>query len=95
MMPEFSIPGLLETVTKYRIPELLLVPPILIRLVRDPEVKKYDLSFIERFSSGAAPISEEVLKDLQTMFKGTGFKQGWGMTESCSCISGMFRSCLC
>lgn len=52
--------SMLSTVQKFGIKELLLVPPILIRLVRDPVVEEYDLSCVERFSSGAAPLSEEV-----------------------------------
>lgn len=78
---------MLDTVVKYRISELLLVPPIIIRLVRDPIVDNYDLSFITRFSSGAAPLSEEIIQLLKKKFPGTGFKQGYGMTESCSCIT--------
>jgi len=78
---------MLQTVVDYQLRELLLVPPILIRLVRDPIVDKYDLSHIRRFSSGAAPLSEEILHLLQKKFPNTGFKQGYGMTESCSCIT--------
>ena len=63
------------------------MPPILIRLVRDPIVDEYDLSFLRRFSSGAAPLSEEILHLLKARFPQTGFKQGYGMTESCSCIT--------
>lgn len=63
------------------------MPPIIIRLVRDEVVGKYDLSCVTRFSSGAAPLSEEILVLLQQKFPGTGFKQGYGMTESCSCIT--------
>ncbi|KAI5211356.1 acetyl-CoA synthetase-like protein [Aureobasidium subglaciale] len=88
MLPSFSMPTMLSTVIKYKIKELLLVPPLLIRLVRDPEVDRHDLSHIERFSSGAAPLSEEILQLLQKKFPNTGFKQGYGMTESCSCITG-------
>ena len=79
------------------------MPPILIRLVRDPLVDKYDLSFLRRFSTGAAPLSEEILHLLKKKFPQTGFKQGktfgfcvsrsaddaqaYGMTESCSCVT--------
>jgi acyl-CoA synthetase (AMP-forming)/AMP-acid ligase II len=79
--------AMLDTVTEYKIPELLLVPPILIRMVRDPIVDEYDLSFLRRFSSGAAPLSEEIIQLLKKKFPQTGFKQGYGMTESCSCIT--------
>ena len=67
---------LLDTVVKHQLRELLLVPPILIRLVRDPLVDKYDLSCLRRFSTGAAPLSEEILHLLKKKFPQTEFKQG-------------------
>ncbi|KAI1825853.1 acetyl-CoA synthetase-like protein [Xylaria intraflava] len=87
MLPTFSMETMLSTISEYQIAELLLVPPILIRLVRDPIVDRYDLRCVKRISSGAAPISEEILQLLKDKFPGSGFKQGYGMTESCSCIT--------
>lgn len=84
MLPSFSMDTMLSTIVEYHIAEILLVPPIIIRLVRDPIVSKYDLSCIKRFSSGAAPLSEEILVLLEQRFPNTGFKQGYGMSESCS-----------
>ena len=76
MLPNFTMKDLLETAVKHQLKELLLVPPILIRLVRDPLVNQYDLSFLRRFSTGAAPISEEILHLLKKKFPQTEFKQG-------------------
>ena len=76
MLPAFTMKDLLDTVVKYQLKELLIVPPILIRLVRDPLVDKYDLSCLRRFSTGAAPISEEILHLLEKKFPQTKFKQG-------------------
>lgn len=87
MLPAFTMESMLAAIVQHQIRELLLVPPLLIRLVRDPIVAKYDLSCVQRFSSGAAPVSDEILVLLRTRFPGTGFKQGYGMTESCSCIT--------
>lgn len=87
MLPVFTMDSMLSAIVEYQIKEVLLVPPLLIRLVRDPVVDNYDLSCIERFSSGAAPVSDEILGLLRRKFPGTGFKQGYGMTESCSCIT--------
>ncbi|KAH7119002.1 4-coumarate-CoA ligase 2 [Dendryphion nanum] len=87
MLPQFTMEKMLDIIVEYKLNELLMVPPILIRLVRDPIVDKYDLSHITRFSCGAAPLSEEIIQLLQKKFPGTGFKQGYGMTESCSCIT--------
>lgn len=87
MLPSFTMKSMLDTVVEYQLKDLLLVPPILIRMVRDPLVDNYDLSFLRRFSSGAAPLSEEIIQLLKREFPQTGFKQGYGMTESCSCIT--------
>jgi 4-coumarate--CoA ligase len=87
MLPQFTMEKMLDVICEYKLNELLLVPPILIRLVRDPLVDNYDLSHVTRFSSGAAPLSEEIIQQLQKKFPNTGFKQGYGMTESCSCIT--------
>ncbi|KAF9894780.1 hypothetical protein FE257_004401 [Aspergillus nanangensis] len=87
MLPAFTMESMLDTVVKYQIKELLLVPPIVIRLLSDPIVSKYDLSHVTKFSSGAAPIAEEVLQMLKARYPNTGFKQGYGMTESCSCLT--------
>lgn len=40
MLPAFGMGSMLSAVVEYQIPELLLVPPILIRLVRDPTVAR-------------------------------------------------------
>ena len=88
ILPTFTLERMLDTVAKHKIKELLLVPPILIRMVRDASIlRKYDLRHVKRFSSGAAPLSQEILTLLEKIFPGTGFKQGYGMTESCSCIT--------
>jgi 4-coumarate--CoA ligase len=88
MLPAFNMDSMLQTVQDYKLEEMLLVPPILIRMVRDEKtLSKYDLSSLKRFSSGAAPLSAEILQLLEKRFPGSGFKQGYGMTESCSCIT--------
>ena len=87
MLPQFTMKAMLDTVVNHQLKELLLVPPILIRLARDPIVDQYDLSCMQRFSTGAAPVSEEILHVLAKKFPQTVFKQAYGMTESCSCIT--------
>ena len=87
MLPSFTLPTMLQTIQSYQIPELILVPPILIRIVRDPLTASYDLTCVKRWSSGSAPISPEIIKALQSKFPDTGFRQGYGATESTACIS--------
>lgn len=71
-IPSFTMKSMLDAIVEYKLKELLLVPPILIRMVRDPIVDQYDLSSVTRFSTGAAPISEEILHLLQKKFPWTG-----------------------
>lgn len=75
MLPAFTMESMLQATQEYQLRELLLVPPILIRMVRDPIVDKYDLSALRRFSSGAAPLSEEIIQQLKKKFPQCGFKQ--------------------
>lgn len=102
MLSAFTMKDLLDTVVRHQLKELLLVPPILIRLVRDPLVDKYDLSCLRRFSTGAAPLSEEILHLLKKKFPLTEFKQG--MNAPCNLRTddidlaeayGMTESCSC
>lgn len=87
MLPSYTLESMCEAIVEFQIAELILVPPILIRLVRDPVAARYDLRCVQRWSSGSAPISPEIIKELQRKFPWTGFRQGYGATESTACIS--------
>jgi acyl-CoA synthetase (AMP-forming)/AMP-acid ligase II len=90
MMSAFDLEKMLRATISYQIPELILVPPIIIRVVRDPVVAKYKDGLrrtIKRWSSGSAPISAEILEQLRASFPDSGFRQGYGSTESTACIT--------
>ncbi|KAL1910197.1 hypothetical protein Sste5344_003811 [Sporothrix stenoceras] len=77
----------LEAIEKYKITDLTLVPSIVVRLIRDPVVNKYNLRSVQRVACGAAPLGLDVLALLQKKLPWTGFRQSYGMTESCCCLS--------
>ncbi|KAL6407400.1 4-coumarate--CoA ligase-like 5 [Ilyonectria robusta] len=87
MLPQFTIKTFLDAIVKYQITDLTLVPTIVIRLVRDPIVEKYDLSCVQLIACGAAPLASEVTKLLEKMLPKVGFRQSYGMTESCCCLT--------
>ncbi|EHY59571.1 hypothetical protein HRR83_001154 [Exophiala dermatitidis] len=87
MLPSFTMESMLQAICEFQIKELILVPPILIRLVRDKIVDNYDLRHVERWSSGSAPISPKIIALLRKKFPWTGFRQGYGATESTACIT--------
>jgi acyl-CoA synthetase (AMP-forming)/AMP-acid ligase II len=89
MMPRFDFLQMLEYVQKFRITNLILVPPVVVAMVKHPATRKYDLSSIEKVGSGAAPLGREVCVELEKLWQPgrVNVKQGWGMTEvTCSAM---------
>uniref|UniRef100_A0A8H7KDJ0 AMP-dependent synthetase/ligase domain-containing protein n=1 Tax=Bionectria ochroleuca TaxID=29856 RepID=A0A8H7KDJ0_BIOOC len=76
-----------EPIEQFKITDLALVPSIVNRLVNDPLVAKYDLTSVKLIACGAAPLGEEVIKLLEKKLPWTGFRQSYGMTESCCCLT--------
>ncbi|KAI1338176.1 4-coumarate-CoA ligase [Xylariaceae sp. FL0016] len=90
MMPRFEMEDMLIQIIRYRVEELILVPPLIVRMVRDPVVDRYLpqlRAVVKRWGSGSAPISHEIIALLKARFPDSGFRQGYGATESTACIS--------
>lgn len=91
MLPQFTMEAFLKAIVKYRITDLTLVPSIVIRLIKDPIVNDYDLSSVKTIACGAAPLGQEVIQQLEKKMPWTGFRQSYGMTESCCCLTSTLR----
>ncbi|GKZ26546.1 hypothetical protein AbraIFM66951_002603 [Aspergillus brasiliensis] len=87
MLPSFTMESMLDTIVQHQITEVPVVPPMIVRLLHDPKVAQYDLSHVETFSSGAAPIPTELLRQLEKAYPKAGFKQSYGMTETCGALT--------
>ncbi|KAH8662127.1 hypothetical protein BX600DRAFT_382106 [Xylariales sp. PMI_506] len=82
ILPKFDLKGLLETIQRFKISFLYLVPPIIIQLVKSPELcAKYDLSSMRFIYTGAAPLGAETHEAVLKAFPGCDVGQGYGMTE--------------
>lgn len=83
IMPKFDFIKMLEYTQKFRISDLILVPPVVVALAKHPAVKNYDLSSVEAVGSGAAPLGREVCEEVEKLWEPgkINVKQGWGMTE--------------
>lgn len=89
MMPKFDFVGMLENIQKFKITYLILVPPVIVAMAKSPLTRRYDLSTVERVSSGAAPLGREIAAELEKLWPPgkVNVKQGWGMTElTCSAM---------
>ncbi|KAI1864753.1 hypothetical protein JX265_008477 [Neoarthrinium moseri] len=83
VLPRFELQPLLETIQRFKINFLYLVPPIIIQLLRNPEIcSKYDLSSVRHIFTGAAPLGAETHEDVLKSFPGWNIAQGYGMTET-------------
>ncbi|KAF7597599.1 hypothetical protein BBP40_000077 [Aspergillus hancockii] len=92
IMPKFDFIKMLEYTEKFRISDLILVPPVVVALAKHPAVKsgKYDLSSVDTIGSGAAPLGREVCDEVEALWEPgrMNVKQGWGMTETTCSIMG-------
>lgn len=76
VIPAFNFPTFCSYIQKYRMSKLFLVPPVVIRLVKDPLTSEYDLSSLEQITCGAAPLGSDTMALMHSKFKDITFKQG-------------------
>ena len=83
VMPKFDFVKMLEYTQRFRITDLILVPPVVVALAKHPAVKDFDLNCVEAVMSGAAPLGREVCEEVEKLWPAgkINIKQGWGMTE--------------
>jgi acyl-CoA synthetase (AMP-forming)/AMP-acid ligase II len=80
-MPRFDMAEFLGLVQKHKATVLPLVPPIVLGLVKHPMVAQFDLSSVRLVFSGAAPLGEDMARELSAKL-GCPVVQGYGMTEA-------------
>jgi acyl-CoA synthetase (AMP-forming)/AMP-acid ligase II len=81
VMPRFELQEFLAAVQKHRATILPLVPPIVLGLVKHPAAAQADLSTVRLVFSGAAPLGEDIARELSRRL-GCPVTQGYGMTEA-------------
>lgn len=96
MLPRFDLPVFLNTIDKYRITKLHLVPPIIIALAKHPLVDNYSLATADDIISGAAPLGKEISEQLEERLiklrRKHGvpgkpvMRQGFGLTETATVV---------
>ncbi|KAK7464662.1 hypothetical protein VKT23_003907 [Stygiomarasmius scandens] len=85
VVPKFNFVQMLDSIQKYSIGHLMLVPPQIVLLCKHPAVKNYDLkSIVRSVMVGAAPLSNEVHQQLISLLPDAHVGQGYGMTETCT-----------
>ncbi|XP_050463423.1 uncharacterized protein LOC126857738 isoform X2 [Cataglyphis hispanica] len=72
----------LQSIEKYKIEYLAVVPSIMVFLAKHPLVDKYDLSSIKQIWCGAAPLSQQIQRAVAKRLNISQITQGYGLTET-------------
>jgi acyl-CoA synthetase (AMP-forming)/AMP-acid ligase II len=91
MMRRFDLEKYLNTVEKYNVTDLAMVPPIVIAILMSPLCQQRPfLKKVRLAACGAAPLDKGIQARFRSLMgDGSPFTQVWGMTET-SCVATMF-----
>jgi acyl-CoA synthetase (AMP-forming)/AMP-acid ligase II len=78
VMPRFDLQEFLGLIQTHRVTILPLVPQIVLGMVKHPAVAQVDLSSVRLVFSGAAPLGEDMARELSRN-PGCPVAQGYGM----------------
>lgn len=80
VLPDFNPEQFLSTLEKYKLETILVSPPLIMFLAKDPRVQQYDISSLKTIVCGGAPLRVETEKEMETRLNVT-ILQAYGMTE--------------
>src|SRR2546428_6424148 len=72
---------MLSLVEKHRVSHIKVVPALLIRLIDDPSIRKFDLSSLKVIQSGGQRMQPEVRMKAQQLIPGCFVQENFGMSE--------------
>lgn len=75
VMRRFDAQAAARTIARYRVTHFPVVPPIMTALIRAKDVHGYDLRSLKQASSGAAPLSKQLIQDFLWRFPHVDFIQ--------------------
>ncbi|KAH7131990.1 4-coumarate-CoA ligase-like protein [Dendryphion nanum] len=81
VMPKFDLVDFCSFIQEYKITYAYVVPPVVLLLGKHPVVSKYDLSSLRMMSSGAAPLTRELVEAVYKRLK-VPIKQAYGLSET-------------
>jgi 4-coumarate--CoA ligase len=81
VMPAFDMETFLKIIQEYRITFIYVAPPVIVRLARDRMVDKYDLSSVKMITSGAAPLTRELVDAVHKRLN-IKINQAYGLSET-------------
>jgi 4-coumarate--CoA ligase len=81
VMAKFDLEKFCSIISRLRVTYVPVVPPVVLALGKSEVVAKYDLSSIRRITTGAAPLTRDVI-NLVSKRLHTSILQGYGLSET-------------
>lgn len=80
VLPKFELTQYLQAIERFKINNLIVVPPIVVRMLScKEECKTYDLSSVRLLYTGAAPTGKETVNEILKWNPKWHVAQGYGM----------------
>jgi 4-coumarate--CoA ligase len=80
-MSSFDLKAFCSFIQKHKITYTYVAPPVVLHLAKSPVVSEYDLSSLKMITSGAAPLTKELIYAVHDRL-GTEVKQAYGLSET-------------
>lgn len=81
LMRRFNLETLLQSVGKYKVTHMCLVPPVLVQIAKHPQITNYNFDSVREVICGAAPLPKDIADDACRRIKCQSIRNGYGMTE--------------
>jgi 4-coumarate--CoA ligase len=81
VMAAFKLENFCSIIQDHKITYTFVAPPIIVHLAKNPIVSNYDLSSLRMITSGAAPLTKELIYAVKDRL-GTVVKQAYGLSET-------------
>ncbi|PGH09022.1 hypothetical protein AJ79_05817 [Helicocarpus griseus UAMH5409] len=88
VLPKFEMNSYLDSIERFKINTLYLVPPIIINMLRNKAAcDKRDLTSVRSIFTGAAPLGAETAAEVTAWKPAWKIRQGYGLTETATVVS--------
>lgn len=89
LMPQFSAPGYLDAIQRYRCTWLTTIPTMVALLAREQALLAHaDLSCVEMLRMGSEPLTQRVIDSARALFPRALIGNGYGTTETGALVFG-------
>lgn len=80
-MPAFNLETFCRTIQDHKITFVYVAPPVIVHLARSALVEKFDLNSLRMITSGAAPLTQELVDSVYARLK-LKINQAYGLSET-------------